>query len=431
MEKSIQNNLQWFRLDNAAKIYPPAQTKHWMAMFRLSATLAEQVDVQILEQALYSTLQRFPSFACRLRSGLFWYYFEHIDGIPPIEKDVRNPMAHIRMKENKHFMFRVRYYENRIAVEYFHALTDGTGGLTFLLSLVREYLRIRYDANIPTGRFLLDTEDLPTADEYEDSFLKFARKETISRAEEAAYHPCGTALPLHQVLLTSGTVPTDRLIELAKSYHVSVGVFLTAVLIQSIAQKQKTESTKAKRRLPIKVSVPVNLRRFYPTNTLRNFALYVNPGIQSRLGEHSFEEILVQVKSLMDAQITEKQLNGRFSENVATERNLLIRLAPLFIKKPLLRFFRYWQGDRYISTTLSNLGNVDLPEEMSTYVKRLDFLLGQSSDQRTVCACISYGNQTVLNFSRTFAEPDIERGFFTALVRMGIPVKIESNGRCL
>ena len=426
----MPNKNQWFKLDNAAKIYPPARTRNRTTMFRLSATLKDKVDTNILKTALEITLKRFPSFSCRLKSGFFWYYLEHIDGTPPILPDVKNPMAHLNMKKNRDFMFRVRCYHGRIALEFFHVLTDASGAMSFLLTLVKEYIRLYYGADAPCSGYILDTNDSPQPCEYEDSFLKYAKKERLTRSEEAAYHPTFTALPLHQLLLTSGTIPTDVLVKKAKEYNVTVTVFLTALLIEAIANLQKTESSAAKRKLPVKVSVPVNLRRFFSSKTLRNFSSYLNPGIDTRLGDFSFEEILVQVKSLLDSRATDKYLNARFSENVAMERNIFVRLVPLFIKKPILRFFFNHQGDSYISSTLSNLGVVELPDELIEYVKRLDFLLGQPFTLLPVCACLSYNGSTILNFSRTYAEPHVEREFFTLLVKHGIPVYIESNGRC-
>ncbi len=421
----------WFKLDNAANIYPPTHSKNWAAMFRLSATLNENIDIEILKTSLEHALVRFPSFSCRLKRGFFWYYFDRINGIPPIKEDVRNPMTYLRLKDNRYFMFSVRYYRNRVSLEFFHAVTDGMGGLTFLLSIVREYIRLRYGENIPVTDKILSCSDSPSPEEYEDSFLKYARKHTISRSEPTAYHPTGTPVARHEMLITSGKVDTASLKELAKSYGVTVGVMLAAILNYSVYQKQMTEKSAFLRKKWAKVSVPVNLRRFYPTKTLRNFSSYINPGIDPKLGEYTFDEILVQVKSAMDMYVNEKQLNGRFSGNVSAQKLWVVRAMPLLIKSPVLKCAYLINGDRYLSSTITNLGQIDIPEEMEKYLIRLDFILGQPGVRRSDCAVISCGGNTYINFSRTFAEADIERRFFTFLVRNGVKVFIESNGRCL
>ena len=81
------------------------------------------------------------------------------------------------------------------------------------------------------------------------------------------------------------------------------------------------------------------------------------------------------------------------------------------------------QGDRYCTTTLSNLGEVTLPEEMRPFVSRIDFLLGVPYQNPVIGACVSYGGTLHITFSRTIREAFVERAFFTALIKMGIPCR--------
>ena len=138
----------WIKLDNAATIYPSTLSKKYASMFRMTIVLKEKIDKYYLEKALNNIMKRFPTFSYKLKVGLFWCYFKHIDGIPPIEEDYKNPMLRINFRKNKHFMFRVRYFNKRIAIEYFHALTDGRGGMTFLLTLANEYLRLKNNIKV-------------------------------------------------------------------------------------------------------------------------------------------------------------------------------------------------------------------------------------------------------------------------------------------
>jgi len=417
------------KLDNAAKIYPAAKSRNWTALFRLSAELTEPVDPGCLSAALGSTLRRFTGLALRLRHGLFWYYLEHIDGQPDIQRDVANPCVRMDLRKNRGFMFRVRYHQNRIAVEIFHVLSDGTGGFCFLKTLVAEYLRLKYSADIPRSTDILDCSQPPQPDELEDSFLKYARNATRSRRETPAYLIRGTEEDRHFMNIVTGLIPVQAVIDKAKSYGVTVNEFLTALLIMSVYRIQQKEHSRRRRHQPVKVCVPINLRKFYPTNTMRNFASYVNPGIEPEYGEYTFEETLKIVRHFMGLEATEKLLNAKLSTNVSSEKNKLLRAAPLFIKKPTMKLAFKLKGYRNSSTILSNLGNATLPEEMAKFVRRLDFLLGPLSRNPVTCACVSYNGTMCVNFTRTIREAHVERNFFTSLVKMGIPVKIESNQR--
>lgn len=419
----------WYKLDNAAKIYPASMSRRWTALFRLAATLDEPVDPATLELALASTLKRFPTFALKLRRGVFWYYMEQVEGTPGVEPDVANPMVRMDLQANRGFMFRVRYHENRIAIEIFHVLTDGTGGMCFLKTLVAEYLRIRHGADIPRSHEILDCSQPPKTEEFEDSFARYARPATLPRKESTAYHVRRTPAEKHYLNITTGTMPVDAVKARAKEYGVTVTEYLVSALIMSIYDLQKKEISKRRRRKDIKICVPVNLRRYYPSVTVRNFSSFINPGITPAYGEFSFQETATRIKHLLGLETSEKMINARMSKNVSDEKNAVIRLVPLFLKNPTLKLAYWLNGDRLSSSTLSNLGVVNIPDEMARYVTRFDFQLGPLRYNPVTCACISYGGELVVNFSRSIRETDIERGFFTFLVREGIPVTIESNRR--
>ena len=122
-------------------------------------------------------------------------------------------------------------------------------------------------------------------------------------------------------------------------------------------------------------------------------------------------------------------MNVKMTTNVRTEQNKLIRIMPLFIKKVTMKMAFKLNGDIYSSTTLSNLGSVELPEELEQHVTRIDFMLGPPSYNKVACACLTYKGRVRINFTRSIKEATVERNFFTTLVKMGIPVKIESNQR--
>ena len=420
---------KWFKLDNAANIYPSTQTSEWSALFRMSVTLSDDVDLWILEEAQINTLKRFPSFASRLSKGLFWHFFEQIDGAPPILEDIYNPTQPLRFRRNRYFMYRLLYHKNRISAEFFHALTDGTGAMTFLLSLVAEYLHLKNGLQVVPSKYVLRCSDSPQPEEYEDAFQRYAGDNSLGLIETPSYHYDGTVVPLNKLLIISSEMPTEALHDKAKEFGTSIGVFLAAVLIYSIYKKQKSEMSQRALRYDAKISVPINLRRFFPSKTVRNFSTFINPGIKSRLGDYSFEEVLEQVEHFMGMNITEKELNARFSSYVKIEKNLLLRIVPLFVKDLFLKIGHSLVANRTSASTISNLGKVEVDEAMGQFITRIDFMLGRSYGKRASCACVSYNGKTVINFSRTIVEADVERIFFRQLVDMGIPVAIESNGR--
>ena len=415
-------------LDNAAKIYPAARGRRTPSMFRLSMELTDNVDKEILGQALASTLKRMPSFAQHLRRGFFWYHLEHSEQCPPIAEEICNPCVYLNVKENSEFQLRVSCYGKRIAVDFFHVLTDGTGGMSFLKTLAAEYISIKYEVTIPRASGVLDCKEEPQKDEYEDSFLRYAKPMKVSRLEEPAYHIRGTREPYGEIHITTGIMPLHEIQAKAKEYGATVNELLTALLLLAVRGIQQKESSPIRRRQQVKVCIPINLRRHFPSRTLRNFTSYANLGITPALGSYTLEETIAVIRHGMALEASKKMLTAKFSTNVASEKNLFIRMTPLFLKDPLLKTFYMMVGDRYSSVTLSNLGLVMLPEELAQYVDRISFMIGSGLNP-VACSCVSFGDKLCFNISRTIEEPLLEKQFFTMLAGMGIHVMLESNRR--
>ena len=145
---------QWYRLDNAALIFPAVMRKNWNNVFRVSATLKEKVDPDILSRAAEELLPRFPTIFVRLRTGFFWYYLETVGEAPKAEEDYAWPLTPMTRRKLKKCCIRILYWQNRIAVEFFHSVTDGTGGMTFLQNLTEDQMRLSID-------FLTDLDFIP------------------------------------------------------------------------------------------------------------------------------------------------------------------------------------------------------------------------------------------------------------------------------
>ena len=425
MEK--KQPLRWVRLDNAAKIYPAARRKNWSNLFRQSVTLTEDVDVQVLQSALDVTVKRFPSIAARLRRGVFWYYLQQVAEAPEISREYSYPLVFMDRHEMRKCAFRVIAYENRIAVEFFHSLTDGTGALIFLKSLTAEYLEQKYGVSIPAEDGVLDRRQEPQEEELEDSFLKYAGNVVASRKDTNAWKMRGVPLPGGVLNLTCFRLPVKETLALAHNQGVSLTVFLSAVMMQALMNLQKEKERSFRKRKGIKLLIPVNLRQLFPSKTLRNFAMYTIPEIDPRLGEYTFAEICKVIQHKMGSEITPKHMSTVITTNVNDERNPLVRLIPLPVKNVVMKAIFDSVGERKSCLTLSNLGLVKVPQAMEPYIRRFDFILGVQAAAPYNCGVVSYGDTVYINFIRNTRDAELERHFHLVLRDMGIPVTVESN----
>ena len=151
-------NRPWLRLDNAALIFPAVRNSRWVNTFRLSADLKDPVDPGVLQQAVEDLMPRFPSFYLRLGTGLFWYFLEEVKEVPKVRPEYAYPLTHMSVKEQRRCCFRVLYHEKRVAVEFFHVLTDGSGALIFFKNLLAQYIWLRYGEASPLEEGLERTD---------------------------------------------------------------------------------------------------------------------------------------------------------------------------------------------------------------------------------------------------------------------------------
>ena len=424
-----ENKLRWVPLDNAAKIYPAARNQNWSNVFRLSATLTEAVDAEILQSALDVTVRRFPSMAVRLRRGFFWYYLEQLQSAPKVRGEHSYPLARMPKEETRQCAFRVIAYGNRIAVEMFHSLTDGNGALIFLKTLVAEYLHQKHGLWIPAEHGVLGRLEEPVPEELEDSFLKHAGTVPASRKASDAYKLTGTLETDGFLHVTCLQMPVDVLLKKAKAQGVTLTTYLCAAMMLAIQEIQRKKVPEPSRQRPVKVLIPVNLRPLFGSRTLRNFVLYTTPEMDPRLGEYTFPEICALVHHHMGTELNDKKMRAMITANVSSEKSLLLKAVPLFLKNPVMKAVFNAVGERKSCLSLSNLGAVKLPEEMAPYVQRLDFILGVQSTSPYNCGVISWGNTLYLNLIRNIREPELEYALYRVLRELGVPVTAESNGQ--
>lgn len=419
-----KNTFDWFRLDNAAKIFPGQNSSSWSNVFRFGAVLKEEVDPEILTEALKRTLKRIPSFSVRIRNGFFWHYFEKNPNEPIVSPDVKNPCYRINFKENNGYLFRTYYHGTRICIDFYHALCDGYGAAIFLSTLVAEYLRLT-GKEISCNNFVLDVNEKPREEELEDAYSRYASsKVKYDRKDKWMYHAKGTKAEKHHSNFIIGEMSFKELHAVAKGYGATLTEFLAAMLIDIHYHKQKAENKKQRE---ICAQIPVNLRKAFPSETLRNFVLCLRVKIDPNLGEYTFEEILRSVSLQLRLANDPKLINSLMTQNMKIERNPVAKYIPLVIKDLGVGIGFVITGEQTTTTLLSNVGPVKLPNEMYQYIEKYVFFTGAGKLNGARCAALSVGDRFAFSFSNCYEESDIEREFFTRLVKMGVHVKIESN----
>ena len=402
----------WRKLDNAALAFPLVTGENDTRVFRFYCQLKEEVDSDILQQALDRTMEKYPLFQAVLRKGLFWFYLEHSHIRALVKPETEPPCSRLYIPDKKSLLFQVSYYKERINFEVFHALTDGTGAMHFLQELVQNYLILAHPKeNFPeirrekkTGRGNIE----------EDSFSQYYSSDIPKNREKkkAAVKLKGEKLVHSDMHISEVVLFVKEVHQKARSYGVSITVLLTAVMLCSIRE----EIPKNQQKRPVTLMIPVNLRNYFPSQSMTNFFGWIEVGYTFS-DTTTFEEVLADVKLQFEQELEKDKIAMHMNDYVRIEKNIFVRAVPLEIKKYFLMIGANL-GSRSITAVYSNIGIIHLPEEYREYIRHFGIFASTNSLQ--MCSC-SYGDEMVLGFTSKIPDDSIQRNFRRMLSEEEIP----------
>ena len=407
----------WYTLDDAAKIYPLAMKYGQMAVFRLSVYLKEPVIPEFLQMAVNFTIKRFPSFATTVKKGFFWHYLDATKRRYEVLPETDIPCQPLHISYSASQTFRVLWYNNRISVEFFHILTDGTGGMVFLKTLVATYLRLL--GGICAETDLPDIDAPPAAEEVENAFLRAEKTDTPGGFFDApAVQMSGSLSKIKPCQVLHFRLDAAGLKQIANEQGCTVTAYILSKLF--LALKAATDQLEG----TFHIQVPVNMRKFYPAKTLRNFALYC--GIRLPISKIQAGPALVQE---IAGQLAEKASKKAMGDMMCATQKLVnaLRYIPLALKTPVARSIYGFLGDGIFSTTFSNLGLVTMPSAYTTYIESMDFVLGTAITNRASCSMVTFGNIATLSIAKLTTDPSFEEALFRVLSEDGLVPEVEGS----
>lgn len=421
-KRSMSQEIRWDKLDNTANLFPVIAGESMSNVYRISVTLTELVDHELLQEALDIVLPKFDGFNLRLQKGIFWYYFEENGNpAPKVKEENTYPCRFIVQNKNKHYLFRVTYFKYRINLEVFHVLTDGMGGINFLKELTYQYLRLCHpEIREKVG----DDLNCGTSLNREDSFIKNYRKSSSKPYQtQKAYLVKGEKLLPGEFGVMHGYMKIPALKEVCHKYGVSINEYLVGVFVYSVYQEclKGMPSDKS-----IRVAVPVNLRPYFASNTTKNFFVMVSAEFHPTKEDYTFEEILQTVRESLKAQINKENLEKLFSYNVSNEKVWIARIAPLFLKNLAMKIV-YTQSALANTTTITNIGNIGVEDVYKPYIEMFHAFLAMSKGQHIKGTICSYDDTLVFTFSYDLQDTGIQKVFFRKIAADGIEVQLDSN----
>ena len=420
MSKS-KGKLEWRKLDNSAKIFPISAGKKYSTVFRLSAILNENIKPKKLEKALKIALEKYNSFKVKMKLGFFWYYFEHNGKEPIVRLEKEYPCKYVNPKTNNDYLFKVTYFKNKINIDIFHSLADGNSASIFFREIIYNYLELVHPEEIEEGiRTTRKVEEVTIEDSYMSNYDKKAKS---NNSTKKAYIIKGKKINLGAISAIHQIIDFKQLKEICTKKEVTVTQYLSAVLIYCIYTQNYIYNKDSK---PIKLCIPVNLRKYYSSKTMANFFSYIT--VEANMEKlKTFDDILKFVKNDFKKRLTLEEINKTMSGNVKLGINPIIRFIPLFIKKIIVRL-SYIEIRKYTTITYSNIGRVGIIGKYQKYLDYFAMLIAPDPVEKIKCSSCTLGNKLVFTFTSILKDNKIEEAFYRFLINQGIKVEIESNG---
>ena len=417
-----ENKLYWRRLDNSAKIFPISAGKKYSTVFRLSVVLKEKINPKILEYAVNNTLDTYKSFKVKMKQGFFWNYFEENSKQPVIEEERDYPCKYINPKTNNDYLFKITYFENKINIDIFHSLTDGNNGTTFFKEIIYNYLELMHPEQFNKEDRTIRKLEYNTEDSYVKNYDKKAKSNASSKK---AYIIRGNWVKLGAVGAIHEIIDLENLKKECDKNNCTITQYLTALIIYCIYEEnyKKYEGNK-----PIKICIPVNLKKYFTSKTMSNFFSYITLEAEMKKDKlDTFEKILQFVKEDFKRRLVEDEIMKTMSANVKLGNNPIVKVIPLVLKKIFVRI-GYMEIRKYTTITFSNIGRIGIIGKYQDYIDYFLMLIAPEPVEKIKCSACTFENKMTFTFTSILDDIKIEKRFYDFLTEKGIKIQIESNG---
>jgi len=407
------NKPKTMQLDMAANTFLCMRTRRWNYAIRMGWRLTEEIDPQRLRRAVEALYPRFPSFFVAARRGFFSYRLECMEYTDVVEEEGGYYCRPFDLFSRDRPMLRVVYGGRRFAVEIPHAVADGTGLAVFARALLARYLGLDD---------VIDLSEPPRAGELSDDYPRFCEKAKGKIPKDAAAWQYRRPYVKNYLKVVHGAIPLEDILPAAKARGMSVTEYLMCAYLHAFYRADPAARSSEK---PIKLRIPVNMRQFYPSETLHNFTLYRNLGFDPRAREDwSFEDVIEAMRGILKPCTTPEAMRALLNQTVTLSGSPVLRAVPMALKRWFFKLGYVMTGEKPMTGVLSNLGRVELPPELAGHVENVEFIMGGTIYKR-LCAFVLSDRQSLhLYLSGACESTDVQRELFRLLEQEGLRTQI-------
>lgn len=405
------NVTTYMNLDSAGIIYPYAANGDWCSVYRVEAKMKSPVSVSALRLAVGDMIKEHPYYFSKIAEYKNNYVLVPAKDTDVIYKNTENICRPFKITQEP--LTRIIYGKNIIAAELFHCLADGRGGLAFFKELLKKYARYKNGGKITDIR-----RDSYLSGNLTDIYVRMtlAGGKSESRLTTHAYQLKSVAVPNTDIVCIDADM--QKLKEAAKNRNATVSQYLCALQMKAIFDSEKTGSK------TVRLSVPVDIRKFALGTTDRNGSLYALISAKKK-DAASVDTLISTVKKQFATEITAEKMRNIAYANVKQGNMKLFRMLPIGVKKKILNFGYTFLGEDQFTSTFTNPGIIELDAELRGETEDIYFILGRQKTKPVNIAVSTYGNSAKLMVTSDYRCPAFT-GWIEAYLRSdGVPFTVK------
>ena len=181
----------------------------------------------------------------------------------------------------------------------------------------------------------------------------------------------------------------------------------------------RDEMPPRKRDLPVTISLPVNLRNYYPSKTARNFFNSVNV-THVFDSDITLEDLAIEFDAELKSQLTEENVKKQMDIFETMEHVAFVRVVPLFIKQLVVRHFTK-KSAKTVTMTFSNMGVQKPPKPLG---ERVDNYSGFCSTNTMFSTMFGYGDKLTLGVSSAYTNTGVVKNFVRSPSQSGVDITV-------
>ena len=339
-----------------------------------------QIHPDILSASLQEALVRFPHFAVGLQSQEGKFIFRQLDSVVPIFKDDNRQPENFADPALNGYLFKVTYAHKTVCFDFHRALTDESGMMTFVKSLLFNYLeRSGYPVTTGGAIKLLSSEYFKA--EGDDAMQ---RLDDVQASRPVWYMDAKAVVPANsdecEEEVVHIRVPVAKL---RKEYADIVNIPVTYIAPLFSHAVHELVGGEMETGEYVVASVQVNLRPYYPSATMRPYHTPIYLAYNRNLTDYPYSTVLMSQKKLLEAQLKQDTLAYSAQSKIAD-----IEWAYEGPVEGLHERFSSVQEKLRVKSTydIAGLGHVILPESMQRLVTELYPVIPSSGKTFSVTA---------------------------------------------